>query len=782
MTRGHLAVVEAYDGLVEFVAVDPAERLAARGLGLPLDELAERLECRVTVLGWDDWLRYEATRRSFFGWMPWPATRPIRLPPLPSPARWASPRVTNRPIAARDPGSGLPLGAAALSPPAQGLLADSDPLFLVSWCLARELAELFRADAFDAVLLPMWGGLGYVAQLARATGLPDALDVPFGVVVTGASRARHAANQEGAWTRPAITRRQMEDLSLALADLALTYGPGGDALARAGRLPESAPPVAAPRRRDARMLDALAAAAEAGPAPPAVQFLVHEPLDAASGALVTLDAVRQLRNAGLELDRPVAGAGPDMVFAPQKPRSFVEYWGSRGWVRELTTDGVWRFRSDRPPADGALCVRVYPSAFEHLPDAGSELARGSLVLLSNAAAEGLAPGAELPAETQLGEPDPARVAGALARVLAMSPGERDEIRRTACRRVAAAQRGPAREERLERAARSLRALLDRRVPRPDLGRVALALLDRRQSLRAVVTASDAGPPRVTRAGTGGLTVVVPCYEAGPLLAETVESIWASERVPEEVLLVDDGSRGDETLDTIAALERAAAARGLPLRIVRQTNGGLAAARNAGLAEARGEFISFLDADDVIEPVFYRVAVALLARHRALGGVAAWAVCFGAGVPDGFWNAPQAEFPLLLVENTVFVPTVVRTDTLRALGGYDARQRYNYEDWELSVRMLAAGLPIVTLPAYLQRYRVRAGSLLRTMSDAQNQHMRELMLARHGEVVCRFAMEVAMQIEHRLAKIRYAPAPVAARRSAARRVLGRVRRVLARVAA
>ncbi|MGH7718159.1 MAG: glycosyltransferase family 2 protein, partial [Gemmatimonadaceae bacterium] len=225
---------------------------------------------------------------------------------------------------------------------------------------------------------------------------------------------------------------------------------------------------------------------------------------------------------------------------------------------------------------------------------------------------------------------------------------------------------------------------------------------------------------------------------------------ASHHPPSDVLIVDDGSRDPDTLERIDRLSGGgSSASGVPVRVIRQRNRGLAAARNAGLAETRTELISFLDGDDVIEPEFYGSALSVLERNPGLGGVGAWSFCFGAEVPGGFWNAPQPELPFLLIENQVMVPCVMRTALLRDLGGFDTALRYNYEDWELSLRLLASGWPIVTIPAYLQRYRIRRDSLLRTMSPEQHQVMRELMLERHRELVSRFAVEVALQAEHRL---------------------------------
>ncbi|HJX27561.1 MAG TPA: glycosyltransferase family A protein, partial [Thermoanaerobaculia bacterium] len=473
---------------------------------------------------------------------------------------------------------------------------------------------------------------------------------------------------------------------------------------------------------------------------------LDEPQDGASGVLAALDAVRLLAGREISFGAPVAAAGPDMVFAPMKPRSFDDYWSSRAWVRELRIAGLWSWSRERPGSGGGLPLRLFPSRFEHLPDVWSELARGSAVLLSPAAAEGLLPGEEPPPEVTIGaEPTPERLADRLSDLVLSGPERLDGIRRDLCRKVAAAHRSEARKRLLTDTVAALDRLFQGALETPDLGRSAVLLLDRTRPLTPL-------PPDPPLRGTGKestLSVVLTCYDLGPYITAAVESIWASERMPDEVLLVDDGSRDEQTRARISALEGEAAARRLPLTVLRQSNKGLCGARNAGIAAARGAFISFLDGDDLIDPPFYRLALDLMTRHPRLGGVAAWSLCFGEDGPVGFWNPPHPELPLLFVENCVFVPCLMRTELLRSLGGYDTRQRYNYEDWELSVRLLAAGWPIVTIPAFLARYRVRPDSLLRTMTTIQNQVMRERLLETHRETAGRFAIEISMQLEHRL---------------------------------
>jgi glycosyltransferase involved in cell wall biosynthesis len=742
-TPRHLVLVESYDGILELVWADSGERAAAGALGLPVAEIAQALGARITVLTWDDWLRYESAPGSFFDWMPFPATRAVR-PPGPVPSRTDSAGVRYRAIPANDPDHGEPLVQRGPSPLTYGLLAESDPLFLLSYSLHQFLERLLVEDPFQAVVLPMWGGAGYQAQMIRATGDSRLCEVGFVTVVTGESKERQQRNGEGLWTRPAITRRQMEDVSLGLADQVLAFGPRGAAIARRGRLAPPSEAITAPRFVAPESLERIRVVSEADRPGERIQCYLQEPLDASSGVLTALDAAARLRSDGVALANPIACGGPPIRFAPMKPREFSAYWSSRGFVRELMQKGYWKWDADGAAPNDSLSIRLYPSHFEHLPSAWLSLAAGSLPVLSPAAMEGC--GVDLPPEIALGDDiSPERVAAVVQDLSSRNARELNQLRReVGCRFVSNLQ-SPERKRMLDGTVEALDRLLARKPARQALDRVARMFLDRTKPLGEASESNDAIPaaPRPT------LSVVVVCYNMGPLITETMDSVWRSERIPDQVILVDDGSSEPDTLTRLEAIEQDSRTRGLPLQVIRQGNRGLAGARNAGLAQATGDFISFLDGDDLIEPAFYRLALALAAEYPRLGGVAAWALCFDEGGPVGFWNAPQPELPLLLVENTVIVPCLVRTSLLRQLGGYDESQRYNYEDWELGVRLLAEGYPIVTIPRYLERYRTRADSLYRTMSEVQNQGMRETMFARHRETVARFSVEVAMQLEHRL---------------------------------
>ena len=90
-----------------------------------------------------------------------------------------------------------------------------------------------------------------------------------------------------------------------------------------------------------------------------------------------------------------------------------------------------------------------------------------------------------------------------------------------------------------------------------------------------------------------VSVIIPTYNCARFLVESLESIFAQTEPPIEVIVVDDGST-DETQDILAGYRDR-------LVVVQREHGGLSAARNHGLAQARGDLVAFHDADDVARP-------------------------------------------------------------------------------------------------------------------------------------------------------------------------------------
>lgn len=105
-----------------------------------------------------------------------------------------------------------------------------------------------------------------------------------------------------------------------------------------------------------------------------------------------------------------------------------------------------------------------------------------------------------------------------------------------------------------------------------------------------------------------VSIVMPCYQSGQTVERTVRSIQAQTMEDWELIAVDDGSV-DDTLDVLRRL----AAQEPRMRVIHQENGGVSAARNAGMERASGEWLSFVDADDWLTPQAL-AALLVLARE------------------------------------------------------------------------------------------------------------------------------------------------------------------------
>ena len=124
-----------------------------------------------------------------------------------------------------------------------------------------------------------------------------------------------------------------------------------------------------------------------------------------------------------------------------------------------------------------------------------------------------------------------------------------------------------------------------------------------------------------------LSIIVPVYKVENYLQKCIDSILAQTFTDFELILVEDGS-----LDGCPALCDAAAAKDARIRVLHQKNGGLSAARNAGLDVARGEWIGFVDSDDYIAPEMYETLYKAVQSTGADLALCDYAAVDEAGIP------------------------------------------------------------------------------------------------------------------------------------------------------
>lgn len=218
---------------------------------------------------------------------------------------------------------------------------------------------------------------------------------------------------------------------------------------------------------------------------------------------------------------------------------------------------------------------------------------------------------------------------------------------------------------------------------------------------------------------GLVSVIIPAYNAAAYVEEAIDSVLAQDYPQVEVIVVNDGSK-DNTLEILRGY-------GERIRIVDQANAGPPRARNNGLAAVRGEFVAFLDADDIWLPTKLSAQVAHLRAHEDTDTVfTRWHVW--PADADGVFRIPEVSpkpapgmgvvenrsgwlYTKLLLECHLLTTTVMmRTRLIQAIGGFDVNL-YNGDDYDFWLRASRAA-KIAQLDGIGAYYRVVQGSVSR----------------------------------------------------------------------
>jgi glycosyltransferase involved in cell wall biosynthesis len=215
--------------------------------------------------------------------------------------------------------------------------------------------------------------------------------------------------------------------------------------------------------------------------------------------------------------------------------------------------------------------------------------------------------------------------------------------------------------------------------------------------------TPAAPDDLALAPVPSFSVVIPAYQAATVVGDAIESVLAQTVQPCEIIVCNDGSTDDLHAALAPFMSR--------LRLIDKDNGGEASAKNAGIRAATGDFVAFLDADDVFLP----------RRLERLGGLASLRPDLDLLTTDSYLvvngervrNCYVPEFRFAASDQRAailrynFLPFVaVRREALIAVGGFDETLR-NVPDWDLWLRMILAGSRAGLVDEALAEYRLHS---------------------------------------------------------------------------
>ena len=238
-----------------------------------------------------------------------------------------------------------------------------------------------------------------------------------------------------------------------------------------------------------------------------------------------------------------------------------------------------------------------------------------------------------------------------------------------------------------------------------------------------------------------VSIIIPCYNQGAYLEEAVRSVLDQTFQDFEILIVDDGSTDEASIRIL---------KGCPwpkTRVIHTENRGLAAARNNGIREARGEYILPLDADDKIGPGYLEDAVRILDRHPDIGIVYSEAAYFG--VRTGHWHLPEYTPDQMLFQNLIFCSALFRRADWERAGGYNINMIYGWEDWDFWLSLIQLGVRVYRIPKVHFFYRLRDASMIQDMDEGRQFFMRLHAILNHSDLYRRMA---EIRITARLAEL------------------------------
>jgi glycosyltransferase involved in cell wall biosynthesis len=223
-----------------------------------------------------------------------------------------------------------------------------------------------------------------------------------------------------------------------------------------------------------------------------------------------------------------------------------------------------------------------------------------------------------------------------------------------------------------------------------------------------------------------VSAVIPCYNDGKFLAEAVSSIKNQSYKDIELIIVNDGSTDEQTLQLLSQITDRGEAT-----VLHQENARQPTARNHGIRVANGKWILTLDADDKLDASFVQKAAAVLESQQGIGVVCSYMKCFGSSTKK--WRPLGGGVENFLYRNQCNTSALFRKECWETVGGYDEHMIYGLEDWEYWLRIVAAGWEVAVIPEYLFHYRVSDKSFMINETTPRLPEIIDYMVEKHRDL-------------------------------------------------
>ncbi len=232
-----------------------------------------------------------------------------------------------------------------------------------------------------------------------------------------------------------------------------------------------------------------------------------------------------------------------------------------------------------------------------------------------------------------------------------------------------------------------------------------------------------------------ISVIIPCYNQAQFLHEAINSVDLNPSI--ELIVVDDGSNlmYDRNIFDHWSYEN--------VRLIRQENRGLSAARNTGISAALAEIIIVLDCDDKMGFGFASAAHAALMENKKISLIGGDVEFFGSRT--GRAQFASFGWPRMLYDNCIGSCVAFRKSEWAAVGGYEESMREGWEDWDFYLCLLEREGEYQHLPMTVQYYRQHGANMTRSINQdlAKRERLYSMLVSRHENLFRKHAPSLAI---------------------------------------
>ena len=234
-----------------------------------------------------------------------------------------------------------------------------------------------------------------------------------------------------------------------------------------------------------------------------------------------------------------------------------------------------------------------------------------------------------------------------------------------------------------------------------------------------------------------ISIITPFYNSGKYIRQTVNSILNQTFPNFELLIIDDGSKDEESLKELEKIEKLDSR----IKVFHKQNEGLAATRDYGAKKASksSKYLCFIDDDDLIEPTYLEcLYFSLITNPKA-----SWAYTDSVGFEgqEYLWNK-YFDSNKLKKQNDLVASSLIRKEDFEAVNGYELREKAVNEDWNFWLKLIAKGkFPVhVNFYGFWYRRKLKSSELTRVKNNQK----------RNNEIIS----ESAKKIKKRVKAIQY----------------------------